>query len=163
MKTPSGGSTSLTSLIGGHFTANQRITFDNDVEITLGDGSLMSATKGSKIKLEGCSFPKEAPTQFLIKFGLILGKIWAKTPAKAQHLEIKTERTVNGIRGTVFWVAYAHGVSTLHVDSDSVSLSPVPGKGKWKTVIVAAGHTATQSGTKAPVVRRAPINLNPPF
>jgi ferric-dicitrate binding protein FerR (iron transport regulator) len=161
VKTPNGGSTSLTILIGKHFTANQLITFDNDTEIELGDKSFIKLTKGSKIKLDGCSFSSGSTTPF-IRFSLLLGKIWSKVVPNSEHMQIKTERTVNGVRGTIFWVAYAHGVSTLHVDRGSVSLSPVSGKGRWKTVIVTAGHTATQRGTKAPVVRRAPINLNPP-
>jgi hypothetical protein len=168
VKTLNGEPTPLTSLVGKHFTVNQLLTFDNDTEIELGDKSFIRATKGSKIKLDGCKVFTEEPGGRKARdmFELILGKIWAKV-CKALESDcgtpgIKTERVVAGVRGTIFWIAYANGVSTVHVDQGSVSLSPVPGKGKWKTVIVAAGHTATQRGTKAPVLRRAPINLNPP-
>jgi hypothetical protein len=165
--TPNGGSTDLSKLVGKHFAANQLITFDNDVEIELGDRSIIRATKGSKLKLEGCNESQGEPTKPLVKFGLILGKVWAQVCSalneKCMNVHISTERVVAGNRGTTFWINYAHGTTTLHVDQGSMTLSPIKGKGKWKTVIVTAGHTATQRGTKAPVVRRAPISLNPPF
>jgi hypothetical protein len=165
--TTNGGLTHLTTLIGEHFTANQTITFDNDVEIELGDKTLIRATKGSEIKMEGCSLFKNEPTKPRLEFRLLLDKIWSRVCSvlneKCMHEEIRTERVVAGNRGTTFWMNFAHGVTTVHVDQGSMVLNPVRGKGKWKQVIVTAGHTATQRGTRAPVVRRAPINSHPPF
>lgn len=167
VSTPNGGTTDLSRLVGKHFTSNQILSFDNDVEIELGDKTLIRATKGSRLKIEGCNEEVTNHHKPLVKFGLILGAIWAKVCSalnqKCMTVEIKTERVVAAVRGTIFWMSESHGVTTTHVDEDSVALSPVKGKGKWKTIIVTAGHTATQHGTKAPVVRRAPINLSPPF
>lgn len=98
---------------------------------------------------------------FKIRFGLILGAIWAKIPGKVEHVNISTERVVAGNRGTTFWISNVKGVTRVHVDSGSVTLSPV--RGKWKMVIVSKGHTATQKGSKAPTVNRAPVTSTPPF
>ena len=68
-----------------------------------------------------------------------------------------------GNRGTTFWISNIKGVTKVHVDKGSVTLNPLKGKGKWKQVIVAAGHTATQKGNKAPTVKKAPVSSTPPF
>jgi len=165
--TNNGGTTNLSRLVGKHFASNQIVLFDNDVEIELGNKSVIRATKGSRLKIEGCNEEMAEHDKPLVKFGLVLGKIWAKVCSalneKCMDVHISTERVVAGNRGTIFWMSNSHGVTAAHVDEGSITLTPVKGKGKWKTVIVKAGHTATQRGSKAPVVRRAPIDLNPPF
>jgi hypothetical protein len=167
VNTPNGGTTDLSKLVGKHFTSNQILSFDNDVEIELGNKSLIRATKGSRLQIEGCNEEVANHDKPLVKFGLVLGKIWAKVCSalneKCMDVHISTERVVAGNRGTIFWMSNSHGVTAAHVDEGSITLTPVKGKGKWKTVIVKAGHTATQRGSKAPVVRRAPVDLNPPF
>lgn len=157
-----GAQTALSGLNGSLLYAGQTVTADTNVEFTMGDGALMRLAQGSSFKVQSCTWIKEKePTPFKITLSLALGSIWARIPGKSEHMDINTERVVNGVRGTVLWVSYDKGVNTLHVDQGAVTLSPR--KGHWRAVVVTAGHTATQSGNRAPVVKRAPISTQPPF
>ena len=98
---------------------------------------------------------------FTIRLGLFLGKIWANIPGRVEHVNVSTERIVCGNRGTIYWASYATGLSTVHVDKSSVVVRRV--SDKWKPIIVAAGHTATRRGNKAPVGGKAPISLRSSF
>ena len=160
--TPDGSPAPLAELLGTVMSVGQTITASQDVDLTMGDGAILRLYKGASFKVESCSWSKEGtrPTPFKERLRLLLGKIWASVPGNKEHIEVHTERAVAGNRGTTFWISSLHGVTTLHVDKGSALLSPL--KGKWKPVIVTAGHTATQRGTKAPVIRRAPISLQPP-
>jgi hypothetical protein len=161
VSTSSGSTSALLGLQGSLLSPGQTITADQDVQLTFGDGALLRLAQGSTLKVGGCTWPQAAnPRPFLEQLALILGKIWASIPGKTEHVEIHTVRVTAAVRGTIFWISYVRGVTALHVDKGSVLMSPV--KGRWKSVIVTAGHTATQSGTKAPVIRRAPISLQPP-
>ena len=160
--TESGAPSGLQALQGSLLSAGQTIKADQNVTLTFGDGAILNLEQGSSFKVQGCDWSKQKePTPFKIRLGLILGSIWARVSSKTEHVDIRTERVVIGNRGTTFWVSYIRGTTTVHVDSGSVILSPV--KGKWKAITVTKGHTATQNGTNAPVVKKAPIRTKPPF
>lgn len=160
-----GLTTNLSGLRGSLLTDGQTITADQNVELQFGDGAILRLEKGASFKVQSCTWTHvpARPEPFKIQFGLFLSAIWAKVPGKVEHVNISTERVVAGNRGTTFWISNIKGVTKVHVDKGSVTLNPLTGKGKWKQVIVAAGHTATQKGSKAPTVRKAPVSSTPPF
>jgi hypothetical protein len=160
--TESGAPSDLQALQGSLLTAGQTLKADQNVTLTFGDGAILSLEQGSSFKIQGCDWTRQKePTPFTVRLGLVLGAIWAKVSSKDEHLNVHTERVVIGNRGTTFWVSYLKGVTTVHVDSGSVVLTPV--KGTWKAVTVTKGRTARQRGTAAPVVKKAPISNKPPF
>ena len=161
VSTPSGNPTKLQALRGSLLSAGQKITADENVSLEFGDGTRLNISKGSSFKVQSCDSKQKDDMPFTIRLGLFLGRIWANIPGRVEHVNISTERIVCGNRGTIYWASYATGVSTVHVDKGSVVVSRV--SGKWKPIIVGAGHTATQRGNKAPVVRKAPISLKPLF
>ena len=150
---------------GSLLTAGQTITADQNVELQFGDGAILRLEKGASFKVQSCTWTHvpAKPLPFKIQFGLILGAIWAKVPGQVEHVNIGTPGATLGVRGTRFWISNLKGVTKVHVDKGSVTLDPPKGKGKWKQVIVAAGHTATQKGSKAPTVKKAPVSSTPPF
>ncbi len=162
VSTPNGESTSLGNLKGTSFYPGQTISADQPVEFELGDRSVIRMDKGSSLKVEDCKEPggptPETPAK--IKFELLLGSIWAKVThalnGNEQGYEIKTERTVNGVRGTTFWITNTRTATTLHVDTDSMWMQGLKGTRAYgKKWTVKAGQTATwKQGATKPVIRR---------
>ena len=160
VETPNGGESGLEGLQGKHMSANQTLTAGADTNIYFGDGMKLGLSKGSSFKMTGCSPPRSPEIPLSIRLTLLLGKIWAKVPGHVARVQVSTQRVVAGNRGTIFWISYVRAgqVTTLHVDQGSAWMRAL-----GATITLTAGHTATQKGTKAPVVRTAPINTRPPF
>jgi hypothetical protein len=165
VSTASGAPTSLSALAGSHMFVGQTITADQDVELQLGDGSLLRITKGSSFGVDSCApIPKEH-NDWKVDLGLFLGKIWAKiAPNSGQHqfetpctpTPIDDCRKVAGVRGTILQVSFTKPNRTVvQAIKDSVTLQRA-GRGGFvgKQWTLKAGQTATWVGTKAPVIKR---------
>jgi hypothetical protein len=83
------------------------------LEITLADKSVMRLGPSSKLKLDVTSF-SENSREF--KATLILGKVWSKVSSifgSERTFEVRTERAVAGVRGTIFRVDAARSKAVL--------------------------------------------------
>ena len=158
---PNGGPSNLADLQSTHLTPGQIIAADQDVEMTLGDNSVIRMAAGSSLDIPaGCKFD-EGTTNWKIQLALTLGKVWAKVTSQFgghNEMDVRTERVVAGNRGSEYWVSYdpASKLTIVHVISGSVAVSA-----EGKTVIVTAGATATQQGTQPPVLQAVPATPVP--
>jgi len=74
------------------------------LEITLPDQSIVRLAPGSKLVLDEAAFEEQERS---FRATLMLGKAWSKVTSlfsKEQDFEIRTERAVAGVRGTIFQV-----------------------------------------------------------
>ncbi len=158
---PSGARSDLADLKGTHLTPGQTIAADQDVELTLGDNSVIRMTAGSNMEVPaGCKFD-EGTTNWKIALTLTLGKVWATITSQFgghNDFPVSTERASLGGRYTEFWVSYdpKSQITTLHVISGSEWIRTA-----GVTVNVGAGQTATQRGTQPPVLQAQPVTPTP--
>ena len=107
------------------------------LEITLGDKSVVRLGPASKLRLEEAAF---TDTSRSFKGTLLLGKVWSKVTSvfgSERNFEVKTERAVAGVRGTVF-----------RVDADKTKAVTVK---VYDGTVAVAGSQAT---TSAPAVKK---------
>jgi len=86
------------------------------LEVILADASLIRLDESSRLVLEECGQPVERSWQ--VTLSLALGSVWSKVTRRLgpdARFEVKTERAVAGVRGTVFVVSAAeeHGVEVF--------------------------------------------------
>lgn len=156
VENPNGGRSDLADLKGTHLTPGQIIAADQEVEMTLGDNSVIRMAAGSSLAIPaGCKFDT-GTTNWKITLGLTLGKVWADITSQFgghNDIAVSTERATLGGRYTEFWVSYdrTSQITTVHVISGSEWI-----RAAGVTVNVGAGQTATQQGTHRPVLEALP-------
>lgn len=158
---PNGGTSGLEGLRGQSLRENQQLTANANTYLDFADGSRVAIAKGTTFRLDGCSQPTAPELPPGMRFTLMLGQVWAKiAPESGRRIQVSTERTVAGNRGTTFWMSYdrARKLTAVHVDEGSVWL-----RAAGRTITVNAGQTATQRAAAQPVVKSAPISTSPPF
>ncbi len=161
VSTPNGGTSGLEGLRGKSLSANQQLTANANTYLDFADGSRVAIAQGTTFRLDGCSQPKAPNLPPLIRFSLMLGRIWARiAPESGRQVQVSTERVVCGNRGTTFWLSYnrAQKLTTVHVDEGSVTVTT-----GGKTTVVNAGQTAIHRRSGQPVLRSAPVSGTPPF
>jgi hypothetical protein len=161
VENPNGGQSKLADLKGTHLTPGQVIASDQDVEMTLGDNSVIRMTAGSSMSVpKGCTFD-QGTTNWKITLALKLGKIWAKVTSQfgRDDIQASTPGATLGVRGTEYWVSYelSSQLTTVHVVSGSVWV-----RAAGKTVYLSAGQTGAQRGTHPPVAQAPPTPTSPP-
>ena len=130
VSTPNDEPTSLSGLKGTNVSPGQVIvTGAEQVELTMGDGSVIRLDSNSKVQITDCNEPggPEPPRSFNVELGLVLGSMWAhvtKAVGSGQAYQVKKERVVAGNRGTIFWITDTRTATTLHVDKDSMDPGP---------------------------------------
>ncbi len=161
VENPNGGPSHLADLKATHLTPGQVIAADQDVEMTLGDNSVIRMAAGSSLEVPaGCTFDA-GTTNWKIRLGLTLGKVWANITSQFgghNDIPVSTERATLGGRYTEFWVSYdpKSQLTTLHVISGAEWI-----RAASVTVNVGAGQTATQQGTHPPALQAAPATPTP--
>ena len=171
VSTPNDEPTSLSGLKGTNVSPGQVIaTGAEQVELTMGDGSVIRLDSNSKVQITDCNEPggPEPPRSFNVELGLVLGSMWAhvtKAVGSGQAYQVKTERVVAGNRGTIFWITDTRTATTLHVDKDSMWIQGLRrGHAYGKKWTVKAGQTATwKRGAAKPVIRRGGAYYPPGF
>lgn len=146
--TPSGKTYGLG---GEQLQTGRTYDFPEDVELTLGDGSIVRMKAQSQVRMSNCGTSENRP----VTMKIILGKVWATVTKHlgGGEMELQTERAVCGNRGTKWWMAYdpERQLTTVHVDSGRVWIRNK--FGKPKTLELHAGQTATQQGNGQPRLR----------
>lgn len=148
VSTPNGGTSGLEDLKGTHFSPGQTYTARADVELELGDRSVVRVTKGSSFSFGSCSlWPKEHES-WKIKFSLFLGKIWSKISARGE-VDVATSGATLGVRGAIFWAAYSKATKTTKL-SIKEGAGWIRRRSGGPTVKVKGGQTAVQVGSRTP-------------
>lgn len=143
--------------LGSEIELNDKLVVGkkSNLKLTLNDGSLLMVGEGSELEIDEASFKGQEREGFSAT--LLIGKVWAKVTKALSgsnaKFEVKTDRAVAGVRGTIFRV-------------DAVTLARAatpPGKQKRKvkpmpikavTVSVLEGRVAVNAKVKkgAPLV-----------
>lgn len=81
---------------------------DSNLKITLNDESVLMLSSRSQLFIDEASFEGQERKGFVAKLGF--GKVWAKVKkalaGSNSKFEVKTDRAVAGVRGTIFRVDY---------------------------------------------------------
>jgi hypothetical protein len=100
------------------------------LELTLPDKSVVRLGPSSKLKLDEAAF---SDTSRDFKATLLLGKVWSKVSSvfgSERNFEVRTERAVAGVRGTIFRVDASKSKAVLvKVYAGTVAVagqSPIP-------------------------------------
>ena len=83
------------------------------LELTLPDKSIVRLGPSSKLRLDAAAFSDEGRE---FKATLLLGKVWSKVTGvfgSERNFEVRTERAVAGVRGTIFRVDAAKSKAVL--------------------------------------------------
>ncbi|MBI5546464.1 MAG: FecR domain-containing protein [Deltaproteobacteria bacterium] len=109
------------------------------LEITLSDKSVVRLGPSSKLKLDQAAF---TDTSRSFKATLLLGKVWSKVTSvfgEERNFEVRTERAVAGVRGTVFRIdaestkavlVKVYDGSVAVAGSTAAAAAPAPKKGE---------------------------------
>ena len=141
-------------LDGPTFMRGQIISVPNSIpkgiEIQLEDGTITRVTSGSKLRLDNCQFFKDTSPSF--KGTLLLGKIWFHVTKVfgPGRIEVETEGSVCGNRGTTFSIEYDPKTLTTTVEVEEGSVWFRNKLGVPKTITVDAGQKAVQTGKQPP-------------
>lgn len=147
VKTPSGADYGLT---GSQFRRGQTIDAQEAMALTLGDGSILKISQGTRVRLDEC--PSGEPSAF----ELLDGSIWTniKKAVGGGQFQVSTPWGGGGVRGTTFRMSYlpARKRTTLEVFKGSVEF--------WaratpkRKLLVKAGQTAVQQGRGQPRITK---------
>ena len=144
VKTPSGNDYGLAN---SSFRLGQKVSASEPMTLEFRNGTVMRLDKGTSFEVDSCGDETD-PTVL----ELLIGKLWTatKSAAGAPPFQVETERAVTGPRGTTYWVSYLPGPkrTTVHVVKGSVELRQR--SGGRRQVLVKAGQTAIQQGSRAP-------------
>ncbi|MGD0167992.1 MAG: hypothetical protein ABSC51_12025 [Gaiellaceae bacterium] len=152
VSTPNGGKSGLEGLKGTHFSPGQTYTARADVELELGDRSVVRVTKGSSFSFGSCSLWPKEHENWKIKFGLFLGKIWSKISARGE-VDVATPGATLGIRGAIFWVTYNKATKTTKLRIKE-GAGWIRRRSGGPTLRVKGGQTAVQVGKRTPRLAR---------
>lgn len=127
------------------------------VQIEMPDGTTLRLNGGARMQLVDSSCRGSAPKEegIAFKIRLLAGKIWSKVAPDGgrSDYEVRTERAINGVRGTVFEVSYdpRRKLTRTRVIEGKVRLARV--RRPQRAILLKAGQTGVQKGDAAP--RRA--------
>lgn len=144
-RTPQGGA-KVTLKISGAVEKGDLIETGpgSRLELTLPDKSVVRLGPSSKFKLDEAAF---SDTDRDFKATLILGKVWSKVSSvfgSERNFEVRTERAVAGVRGTIFRVDAAKSKAVLvKVYAGTVA---VAGQGPVPTGASAKGERVQVAG-----------------
>ena len=131
------------------------------VEVVFDDNSVIRFKGGSATKFNDCPDEKidEPAVPIKMQISLIVGELWYKITkalnGEERPVQIQTERTVDGNRGTTFSIAYDQKSETTKVVVEEGSIwmrnktGPV-----LKTLIVNAGQIGIQTGDQPPAIQQ---------
>jgi hypothetical protein len=178
---PPGQATSASSMVGKAFGVGEKVTADTDVEFVYEDGSVMRLAKGaSYMETAECDSSIDKSRSF--KGTLLMGRIWARVTrvfgdrdyAMKRCYEYgkwgttgsgTCERTVNGVRGTTFWIVPTRKTVSYTVSEGSIWVQGVTASNKpvSRRIVVKAGHTLVLSKSAKPVLRKTRASDAFPF
>ncbi|WP_224362994.1 FecR family protein [Hyalangium versicolor] len=96
--------------VGSEIELNDTIEVgrDSNLKLTLTDESVIMLAEGSRLTIDEATFEGQERRGFAARLGF--GKLWAKVKkalgGSEAKFEVKTERAVAGVRGTIFRVDY---------------------------------------------------------
>ena len=152
VSTPNGGTSGLEDLKGTHFSPGETYTAKADVELELGDASLVRVTKGSRFSFNSCSLWPKEKDDWKITLSLFLGRIWSKISSRGE-MDVRSPGATLGIRGAIFRVTYSKATktTTFHVTEGAGWIRRLSG---GPTVRLKGGQTAVQVGGSPPRLTR---------
>jgi hypothetical protein len=125
------------------------------IDIKFFDDSRLRISTGTKYKINNCSDLDPLETSATVKLTLLIGKIWAKiVPDTEMKWQIETERSVDGVRGTIFSTEYNPTTKTTTVIVEEGSVWLRNKFGKVETIIINEGETGTQTMDQPPVLKK---------
>lgn len=152
IRTAAADGTSL-GLDGMHFFPGQRITVPSETRIDLADGSTIKLEKGGSFTVDSCE-----TNETVLRVNGTVKSLWVHfkkiVAGSNRKFDVKTERAVAGVRGTIFKLSYdkATKLTKVLVTEHQVSLKRL---GARRGVMIQEGQVGVQKGSKAPrIVRR---------
>ena len=164
VSTPGGQPTKLSLLRGTHMYTTQKVTADQDVQLTFGDGSVFRMTKGTTYMVKTCATSENRG--FETNLAVKIGDMWVREPSLTPDAPrvLTPTQYCGASRGTVYWISYRARVETLAVKNGSVWLQRYSGnRPVGKRWIVKAGQTAKVRLGGKPVVKKTDTSASNPF
>lgn len=142
------------NLDGMRLFAGQQFTAPGDTDILMADGSEIRLKEGGTFSISDC-----APNDTELTLSNSIGRLWVHLKhtlaGSDKKFQVKTKRSVAGVRGTIFALSYDKAKELTKVTTIEHQVSLKGRNGAKGSVMIQEGQTGVQQGTSAPrIVKR---------